>query len=71
MIKFVEEPEKFRRWIKSFGVFSSIVYMLIVLLQVVIAIIPIFLSSYLDNKIAKEFKNVFCEKLKQIIKNLI
>lgn len=40
LVEFAKEPEKFRRWIKSFGVFSSIVYMLIVLLQVVIAIIP-------------------------------
>ena len=40
LVEFAKEPEKFRSWIESFGVFSSIVYMLIVFLQVVIAIIP-------------------------------
>lgn len=40
LVEFAKEPEKFRSWIKSFGLFSSIIYMLIVILQVVIAIIP-------------------------------
>lgn len=40
LLEIAKEPEKFRSWIKSFGLFSSIIYMLIVFLQVIIAIIP-------------------------------
>ncbi len=40
LVQFVEEPELFRMWVEHHGILGRLVYMLIVLLQVVIAIIP-------------------------------
>ncbi len=40
LIKFMEEPDKFREWVDSHGVFSYFAFLGITILQVVIAIIP-------------------------------
>ena len=40
LISFVSEPEKFRAWIDSFGVFGRVIFVLMIVLQVVVAIIP-------------------------------
>lgn len=40
LIKFVKEPEKFRLWVDSFGIWSYFVFAGIVILQVIIAFIP-------------------------------
>lgn len=40
MLRFVGEPESFRSWVDSHGVWSRVVFVLMVILQVVIAFIP-------------------------------
>ncbi len=40
MINFVSEPEKFRTWVDSHGIFSYIAFLLMVIFQVVIALVP-------------------------------
>ena len=40
MINFVSEPEKFRAWVDSRGIFSYIAFLLMVIFQVVIALVP-------------------------------
>lgn len=40
MIKFVDEPEKFRTWVTSKGILGEILFVLMVALQVVVALIP-------------------------------
>lgn len=40
LIKFVKEPQKFRLWVDSFGIWSYFIFAGIVILQVIIAFIP-------------------------------
>ncbi len=40
MVKFFDEPEKFRLWVDSHGLLSRIVFIGMVILQVIVAIIP-------------------------------
>lgn len=40
LIQFVKEPERFRNWLDGFGFWGDIIYILILVFQVVIAIIP-------------------------------
>lgn len=40
LMQFIAEPERFRAWVERHGVLGSLVYMLIVMLQVVVAFIP-------------------------------
>lgn len=40
LIKFAAEPEKFRAWIDSFGIWGKLIFIGIIVLQVVIALIP-------------------------------
>ncbi len=40
MIKFVSEPEKFRVWVNSHGIFAEIAFVLMMVFQVVIAFVP-------------------------------
>jgi len=40
LMKFITEPERFRAWVENHGILGRAIYILIVLLQVVIAIVP-------------------------------
>lgn len=40
LIKFVSEPEVFREWVDSYGIWSRLIFGLMVLFQVIIAVIP-------------------------------
>lgn len=40
LVKYAKEPEKFKLWLNSYGTFSRLVFLTIIVLQVVIAIIP-------------------------------
>lgn len=40
LISFVSEPQKFRSWVEGFGIFGSIIFVAMIVLQVVVAIIP-------------------------------
>ncbi len=40
LIKFLEEPDKFREWVDSHGILAHIAFIAITVLQVIIAIIP-------------------------------
>lgn len=40
LIKFVKEPELFRQWVNSLGIWAYIVFMGMVILQVIVALIP-------------------------------
>lgn len=40
MVQFAEEPEAFRRWVESAGVWGQLVFVGMVVLQVLVAIIP-------------------------------
>ncbi|MBR0137455.1 MAG: TVP38/TMEM64 family protein [Erysipelotrichaceae bacterium] len=40
LIEYASDPDKFVQWLNSYGIWSRLVFMLIVILQVVIAIIP-------------------------------
>lgn len=40
MIKFVSQPEKFRQWADSYGVFGQLAYVGMVAFQVILALIP-------------------------------
>lgn len=40
LINYISEPEKFREWIDSYGIFSRLIFVALVVLQVVVAIIP-------------------------------
>ena len=40
MVKFVSEPEKFRMWVDSHGLWSQVAYVGMTLLQVLVAVIP-------------------------------
>ena len=40
MIRFVEEPKQFREWVDSYGIWSRILFLGMVILQVVVAFIP-------------------------------
>ena len=40
LVNYAKEPERFKEWINSYGIFSRFVFILIVALQVVVAIIP-------------------------------
>ena len=40
MIEFVKEPDMFREFVKSYGLVSDIVFILMVVFQMIIAIIP-------------------------------
>lgn len=40
MIRFASDPEQFRQWVDSHGILGEITYMLMVILQVIIALIP-------------------------------
>ena len=41
MGKFVSEPEKFRLWVESHGLWSQAAYVGMVFLQVLVAVIPV------------------------------
>lgn len=40
LIKHLKEPLKFKDWINSFGIYSTLVYILIVIISIIITIIP-------------------------------
>lgn len=40
MIRFAEEPEKFRHWVDSFGIWGRLVFLGIVVFQVIVAFVP-------------------------------
>ena len=40
LISFVSEPQKFREWVEGFGIFSRVIFVAMIVLQVVVAIIP-------------------------------
>lgn len=40
LISFVSEPQKFRDWVEGFGIFSRVIFVAMIVLQVVVAIIP-------------------------------
>lgn len=40
MVKFAAEPDKFRDWINSYGIYGSLVFIGMMILQVLVAIIP-------------------------------
>ena len=40
LMKFITEPERFRAWVENHGILGRAIYVLIVLLQVAIAIVP-------------------------------
>ncbi len=40
LVSFIEEPEKFRLWIDSFGIFSRLIFIGMIFLQVAVALIP-------------------------------
>lgn len=40
MIRFASDPEQFRLWVDSHGILGEITYMIMVILQVIIALIP-------------------------------
>ena len=40
MIAFVSEPEKFRLWVEKGGIWSRVLFILMVFFQVVLALIP-------------------------------
>ena len=40
MVRMADEPEKFRAWVDSFGVWSRLVFVGMVFLQVIVALIP-------------------------------
>jgi len=40
MLKLVESPDVFRNWVDSFGVFSRVIFVGMVFLQVIVALIP-------------------------------
>lgn len=40
MIRFVSEPEKFRAWVDSHGIWSKLIFIGMVIFQVVVAVIP-------------------------------
>ena len=40
LVRSASEPEHFRRWIESLGLFGDFAYMVLVVLQVVVAVIP-------------------------------
>lgn len=40
MIEFIEQPENFRVWVRSYGIFGKFIFIGIVILQVIVAIIP-------------------------------
>lgn len=40
MIEFVREPERFREFVSSYGIISDIVFILMVIFQIIIAVIP-------------------------------
>lgn len=40
LIQFVEEPEKFRAWLDSYGVWGRVIFLGMTLLQIVVGIIP-------------------------------
>jgi uncharacterized membrane protein YdjX (TVP38/TMEM64 family) len=40
LIQFVEEPEKFRAWLDSYGIWGRVIFLGMTLLQIVIGIIP-------------------------------
>lgn len=40
MIKFVEEPEKFRSWVENAGIFGKLSFILMMAFQVIVAFVP-------------------------------
>lgn len=40
MVRFASEPERFRAWVENRGIWGEVAYVLMVMLQVIIAIIP-------------------------------
>ncbi|MBE6788056.1 MAG: TVP38/TMEM64 family protein [Ruminococcaceae bacterium] len=40
LLKFASEPQKFREWIDSFGVWGRLIFIGIIVLQVIVALIP-------------------------------
>lgn len=40
LISFVSEPQKFRDWVESFGIFGRVIFVAMIVLQVIVAIIP-------------------------------
>lgn len=40
LISFVQNPQKFRDWVEGFGIFGRLIFVLMIVLQVVVAIIP-------------------------------
>ena len=40
LVRFANEPQKFAEWIDSFGIWSRLIYVLLTVLQVLVAIIP-------------------------------
>lgn len=40
LISFVSEPQKFRSWVESFGIWGRLIFVGMIVLQVVVAIIP-------------------------------
>lgn len=40
LIKFVSEPEKFRQWVDTHGIWGQLLYMFCVILQILVAFIP-------------------------------
>ncbi len=39
-IKFSSDPEKFREWIEGFGIWSQLIFVLMVIVQIIFAVIP-------------------------------
>ena len=40
MVRLAKEPEQFRIWVESFGVWGRVIFVLMVVLQVIVALIP-------------------------------
>lgn len=40
LVQYAKDPEKFKQWIDSYGIYSRLIFVFIVMLQVVVAIIP-------------------------------
>ena len=40
LIQYAQQPELFKQWIDSYGIWGKLIYVLIVTLQVIVAIIP-------------------------------
>ena len=70
-IKFIKDPEKLRNFIDSFGIFSSLVYVLLVVLQILLPFIPgepfELFAGYAFGHVEGFFLCFFAESLSSII----